>query len=196
MNIHDTSLHGVKLLEPSPIRDERGWFLRVFSADIYGRAGIDHRNLVQENHSRSRQRTIRGLHTRSQLTESKLVRCARGEIYDVVVDLRPWSPTFLKWERFILDDCGHAQLYIPPGCAHGFQVLSLAADVCYRVDAYYDPSLDAAVAWNDPDIGIPWPLSDPILSQRDRNAPPLSSIRPRLEEWFGIAPPQPASVQG
>jgi dTDP-4-dehydrorhamnose 3,5-epimerase len=189
MDIHETSLHGLKLIEPTPISDERGWFLRVFSAELYGRVGIDHTTLVQENHSRSRQRTIRGLHTRSQLSEAKLIRCARGEIYDVVVDLRPWSPTFLTWERFILDDCQHRQLYVPPGCAHGFQVLSEVADVCYRVDAYYDPSLEVGVAWNDAEIGIPWPLSDPIVSQRDRNASALSEIRPHLTEWFGENPP-------
>jgi dTDP-4-dehydrorhamnose 3,5-epimerase len=189
MEIHETLLHGVRLIEPEPIRDERGWFLRVFSADIHGGAGIDHTKLVQENQSRSRHRTIRGLHMRSSLSEAKLVRCVRGEIFDVVADLRPWSPTFLKWERFILDDYEHLQVYIPPGCAHGFQVLSDFADVCYRVDAYYEPSLDVAVAWNDPEIGIPWPLPDPLVSQRDKNAPLLSEIRPHLTEWFGETAP-------
>jgi dTDP-4-dehydrorhamnose 3,5-epimerase len=185
MQIHETSLHGVKLIEPEPVSDERGWFLRVFSADRHAEAGIDHTRLVQENQSRSRRRTVRGLHTRSTLSEAKLVRCACGEIFDVVVDLRPWSPTFLQHERFILDDTRHLQVFIPPGCAHGFQALSETADVCYRVDAYYDPALDVAVAWNDPEIGIEWPLRNPIVSQRDRSAPSLDAIRPRLAEWFG-----------
>jgi dTDP-4-dehydrorhamnose 3,5-epimerase len=189
MEIRETSIHGATLIAPRPIADERGWFLRVFSAEIHGGAGIDHRELVQENHSRSRHRTIRGLHTRSQLSEAKLIRCARGEIYDVIVDLRPWSPSFLTWERFMLDDVRHLQLFIPPGCAHGFQVLSTAADVCYRVDAYYDPALDVTIAWNDPEIGIPWPLPEPILSERDRNAPRLKSIRPKLEDWYGERAP-------
>lgn len=189
MQTQETSLYGVRLIEPAAILDDRGWFLRVFSADSYGEAGIDHTTLVQENQSRSRQRTIRGLHTRSTLSEAKLVRCAHGEIFDVVVDLRPWSPTFLRWERFVLDDRRHRQVYIPPGCAHGFQALSRQADVCYRVDAYYDPSLDVAVAWNDPELAIPWPLPEPILSERDRDAPPLREVRPRLEDWFGSRPP-------
>jgi dTDP-4-dehydrorhamnose 3,5-epimerase len=189
MQIHETSLHGVKLIETESVSDERGWFLRVFSADTYAEAGIDHTRLVQENQSRSRRRTIRGLHTRSTLSEAKLVRCASGQIFDVAVDLRPWSPTFARWERFTLDDRKHLQVYIPPGCAHGFQAMSEVADVCYRVDAYYDPALDVAVAWNDPQIGISWPLPDPILSQRDRSAPSLDEIRHRLPDWFGDTAP-------
>jgi len=189
MDIHETSLHGVKLIEPTPIPDERGWFLRVFTADAYAQAGIDHTRFVQENQSRSRRGTVRGLHTRSQLSEAKLVRCARGEVFDVVVDLRPWSPTFLRWERFILDDDRHHQVFIPPGCAHGFQAVSDPADVCYRVDAYYDPALDVALAWDDPDLGVPWPLPDPILSERDQGAPSLKEILPRLTDWFGDSPP-------
>lgn len=187
MQIHDTSLHGVRLVQPRPIPDERGWFMRVFSADEHARAGIDHTTLVQENQSRSRRGTIRGLHMRSELSEAKLVRCARGEIFDVVVDLRPWSPTFLRWESFDLDDERHLQVLIPPGCAHGFQVLSDLADVCYRVDAFYDPDLDVALAWDDPELTIPWPLADPVVSERDRKASGLSDIRPMLESWYGPA---------
>jgi dTDP-4-dehydrorhamnose 3,5-epimerase len=180
-----TSLHDVTVIEPEPMQDERGWFVRVFAAVAYRRAGIDHTELVQENQSRSRRRTIRGLHTRSRLGEDKLVRCARGEIYDVVVDLRPFSPTFLRWADFRLDDRAHHQIYIPAGCAHGFQALSEFADVCYRVSAYYDASLDVSIAWDDAELAIPWPLDRPILSERDRHAPALSEIRPRLAEWFG-----------
>lgn len=188
MQFRETSLDDVIVIEPQVIADERGWFIRVFAANAYREAGIEH-TLVQENQSRSKRRTIRGLHTRSRLTEAKLVRCARGEIYDVVVDIRPWSPTFLRWERFALDDRDHRQVYIPPGCAHGFQALSEFADVCYQVSAYYDPSLEVAIAWHDPQLAIPWPLDDPILSERDRGAPTLGEIRPRLDEWFGRTRP-------
>jgi dTDP-4-dehydrorhamnose 3,5-epimerase len=184
VQICDTLLHEVKLIEPNPILDDRGWFMRVFSADIHGSAGIDHTKLVQESQSRSWMRTVRGLHMRRELSEAKLIRCAHGRIFDVVVDLRPWSPSFLKWESFLLDDLRHLQVYIPPGCAHGFQALSEIADVCYRVDAFYDPNLDVGIAWDDPQLGIPWPLEDPILSDRDRNAPPLAQILPHLENWF------------
>lgn len=193
MKVLDTSLHGVRLIQPEPRPDERGWFVRVFSADAYGDAAIDHTALVQENQSRSRRRTIRGLHTRAALAEAKLVRCAHGEIFDVVVDLRPWSPTFLHVEHFLLDDVAHTQVHIPPGCAHGFQALSEVADVCYRVDAYYDPSLDVAISYCDPELAIPWPLPDPIVSARDAAAPPLAEVKPHLAEWFGLEPPDPAA---
>ena len=128
---------------------------------------------------------------RRQLSEAKLVRCAHGEVFDVAVDLRPWSPSFLRWGHFELDDRRNLQVYIPPGCAHGLQAISEVADVCYRVDAFYEPELDAAVAWNDPQIGIPWPLPDPILSERDQAAPSLEEIRPHLEDWYGTRAPAP-----
>ena len=121
----------------------------------------------------------------SALSEGKLVRCARGAVFEVAVDLRPWSPTFTQWDSTVLDDMTHRQLWVPPGVVHGFQVLSDEADVCYRMDARYEPSLDLAIAWDDPDLGIPWPLSPPILSERDRTAPRLAEIAPRLAEWFG-----------
>jgi dTDP-4-dehydrorhamnose 3,5-epimerase len=185
MLFESTSLPGVVLIESQPILDDRGFFVRVLSADLFAQAGIDHAKFVQENQSRSRQRTIRGLHLRAAPGEAKMVRCTSGEVFDVLVDLRPASPTFARWEHFILDDRRHLQLYIPPGVAHGFQAVSEIADVCYRHDQFYDPSLDVAVAWNDPEIGIDWPLSDPILSTRDHDAPPLSQLKTRLAEWFG-----------
>ena len=117
------------------------------------------------------------------------MRCARGEVFEVVVDLRPWSPTFGRWESFVLDDRAHRQIWVPPGMVHGFEVLSEAADICYRMDAVHDPSLDITVAWDDPELAIPWPITSPILSERDRAAPPLADLRPHLEEWFGAAPP-------
>lgn len=189
LKVSETTIHGVKLFEPEPRPDERGWFLRVFTADLYGEHGIDHTRLVQENQSRSRQRTIRGLHFRTELAEAKLVRVAHGAVFDVVVDLRPWSPSFLTWESFRLDDADHRQLYVPAGCAHGFQALTEPADVCYRVDAFYEPGLDGGLLYSDAELGIPWPLDDPIVSDRDRKQPSLSEVRPRLVEWFGTAPP-------
>lgn len=189
MEIRNARLYGVKVIQPRPIPDHRGWFTRVFDVAEHARAGIDHTTLVQENHSRSRRGVVRGLHTRSELREAKLVRCARGRIFDVVVDLRPWSPTFEGVEHFTLDDEGHLQVFIPAGCAHGFQALSDEADVCYRVDAPYEPSNDVAVAWNDHDLAIPWPVAHPIVSERDAAAPPLADIRPKLDSWFGRTRP-------
>jgi len=189
MLIHETSLYGVKLIEPKPIPDDRGWYMRVFSSDIHVQAGIDHTKLVQENQMRSRRRVVRGLHMRSHLSEAKLIRCSHGEVFDVAVDLRPWSPTFLRWEHFMLDDQSNHQVYIPAGCAHGLQAISEIADVCYRVDAFYEPALEAAVSWSDPELGIPWPLDDPIISERDRAAPTLEEIKPRLEDWYGTYEP-------
>lgn len=185
MEIRQTTLHGVTTLVPRPISDHRGFYVRVFSWDVAADAGIDHTALVQENQSRSWRRTVRGLHTRRELTEAKLVRCAHGQVFDVVVDLRPWSLTFGRWESFVLDDEEHRQVYIPPGCAHGFQALSEVADVCYRVDAPYQPGVEAGIAWDDPELAIPWPLGDPILSERDQQAPALADVRPLLGDWFG-----------
>lgn len=158
------------------------------SADSWAEAGIDHRRFVQANQSRSSHRTLRGLHLRAGPGEAKVVRCARGRMFDVVVDLRPRSPEFGRWERFLLDDEDHVQVYVPPGCGHGFQVLSDICDVCYLHDRYYEPALDVAVAWDDEDLAVAWPLPDPILSERDRTAPSLEAMLPRLREWFGGPP--------
>lgn len=178
-------VEGVHVFEPHPIVDERGWFVRVFDRETHAQAGIDHAQHVQENHSRSHCGTIRGLHARSDLAEAKLVRCARGRVYDVIVDLRPWSPSFLRWTTVELDDERHRQVLVPPGCAHGFQALTELADVCYRVTASYDKGKDVALAWNDPSLAIPWPIVPPILSERDRQAPFLEELKPSLADWYG-----------
>lgn len=187
MRYRRTSLAGVVLFESEPVADERGFFVRVLSADVFGEAGIDHTRFVQENQSRSMRRTIRGLHLRAD-GEAKTVRCSRGEIFDVVVDVRPRSASFGRWERFVLDDRRHLQVYIPAGFAHGFQATSETADVCYRHDRFYEPGLDVAIAWDDADLAIPWPLEDPILSERDRSAPRLRDLKPQLEAWFDADP--------
>ena len=117
------------------------------------------------------------------------MRCARGTVFEVVLDLRPWSSTYLRWDSLILDDVEHRQLWVPPGMVHGFEVLSDAADICYRMDALHDPTLDLAVAWDDPELAIPWPLPAPTVSDRDRAARALADVRPHLEEWFGAHAP-------
>jgi dTDP-4-dehydrorhamnose 3,5-epimerase len=161
--------------------------MRSFAAAEYADAGMDHAAMVEENHSRSRRGVLRGLHTRAELREAKLIRVAHGQVFDVVADLRPGSPTFLQWRGFVLDDVAHLQLRIPAGCAHGFQALSEVADVCYKVDAAYDPALDVTIAWDDPELAVAWPLADPVLSDRDRRAPRLAAVRGQLGNWFGSA---------
>lgn len=189
MDVRDGPFEGVRVIEPSPVGDDRGWFTRVFDRDTHAAAGIDHTRLVQENHSRSRRGVLRGLHFRTELAESKLVRCAHGQVFDVIVDLRPWSTTFGQWASFDLDDERHLQVVVPPGCAHGFQALSDVADVCYRVDAFYDKAKDAALTWDDPELAIPWPLPEPVLSPRDQRASTLAQLRPDLSDWFGATHP-------
>ena len=196
MRVHTTSIPGVVAFEPAPIVDERGFFVRTLSADVLAGVGIDQARFVQENQSRSRRGTLRGLHFRAGGGESKLVRCSFGAIFDVVVDLRPSYPSFGRWEAFDLDDRRHLHIHIPPGCAHGFQALSEVADTCYHHDQFYDAALDVAVAWDDPDIAVTWPLPGPALSDRDRRAPPLRSLRPRLEEWFSALAPDGRSPAG
>lgn len=186
-DVEKTKIPGLLTIRPKPIADDRGWFMRTFAAAELAEYGIDHTALVEANHSRSRRGVIRGLHTRADTREAKLIRVPRGRIFDVVVDLRPKSPAFLTWLGFELDDVSHQQLYIPGGCAHGFQALSEVVDVCYRVSATYDPSLDAAVAWNDPEIAVEWPLAESIVSERDQKAPRLAEIRANLDAWFGDA---------
>ena len=161
--------------------------MRTFAATELAAYGIDHTTLVEANQSRSHRGVLRGLHTRADTREAKLVRVPRGRIFDVVVDLRPASPAFGRWLGFVLDDTDHQQLFVPGGCAHGFQALSEVADVCYQVTAAYDPALDAAVAWDDPEIGVRWPVADPAVSARDRAAPRLAEIRSHLDAWFGDA---------
>ena len=170
-------------MEPVPIHDERGFFVRTLSAEVLRQAGVDPAGFVQENQSRSRHRTLRGLHFRTDYRERKIVRCARGEVFAVSVDLRPWSPTYCQWEQWELDDRRHLQVVVPAGCAFGFQVTTDWADVCYRHDVQYSPGLDGALAWDDPELAIPWPLEGPILSARDRSAPTLAQLREQLLTW-------------
>ena len=189
LTVRDASLHGVKVIASQPVGDHRGFFIRTSDADTLAAAGIDHRRFVQESQSRSVRRTLRGLHGRRVLNEAKLFRCAHGAVFDTVVDLRPWSPTYLRSEGFTLDDRTHEQLYIPPGCVHGFQSLTEVSDVCYRMDEPYAPELILYLAYDDPALGIEWPLDDPIVSDRDRSAPTLAELEPQLGSFFGAAAP-------
>jgi dTDP-4-dehydrorhamnose 3,5-epimerase len=166
---------GALLFRPVPHVDERGFFSRTFDADVIRAAGLDPVAFVQDSLSRSARGVVRGLHTRRGDGEAKLVRCSYGAVFDVVVDLRPASPTYRNWESFELRDDEQVSLYIPAGCAHGFQALTEPADVSYRIDRAHDPSEDVSIAFDDPELGIPWPLPVTLRSERDQKAPLLSA---------------------
>ena len=164
---------GAYLFRPTPHADQRGFFSRTFDAEAARSVGIDPAGFSQDSLSRSARGVIRGMHTRRGRGEAKLVRCSYGMVLDVVVDLRAGSPTFRNLETFELRDTEQVSLYIPAGCGHGFQALTDPADVAYRIDRPHDPSEDVAIAFDDPDLAIPWPLPPAMLSDRDRAAPSL-----------------------
>ena len=175
----ETKLDGVVLLEPKVFGDERGFFVETFSRDAWAELGVEP-EFVQHNHSRSGRGILRGLHFQTQPGQAKLLRCARGAIFDVAVDLRRDSPTYGQWEGHVLDDERHRQLFVPVGFAHGFVVLSDVADVAYLVSSVYDPATEAGIAWDDPDVGVEWGVEEPVLSERDRTAPTLAEIADSL----------------
>jgi dTDP-4-dehydrorhamnose 3,5-epimerase len=166
-------IDGALLFRPTPHVDERGFFSRTFDRDIVRSAGIDPA-FAQDSLSRSRRGVVRGMHVRKGAGEAKLVRCSYGAIFDVIVDLRPASPTYRNWESFELRDDEQVSLYVPAGCAHGFQALTDPADVSYRIDRPHDPSEDVSIAFDDPGLAIPWPLPVSAMSGRDREAPSLA----------------------
>jgi dTDP-4-dehydrorhamnose 3,5-epimerase len=170
-------IDGALLFRPRLHVDERGFFSRTFDAATVGEAGLDPDGFVQDSLSRSARGVVRGLHLRRGGGESKLVRCSYGTVFDVVVDLRDGSPTHGNWESFELRDDEQVSLYVPAGCAHGFQALTEPADVSYRIDRPHDPAEDVTIAFDDPELAIPWPLPVTIMSPRDRNAPSLASVR-------------------
>ena len=176
MTVRPTRLPGILLIEPRVFGDARGFFLERYHTDRYAEAGID-TPFVQDNHSRSRLGVLRGLHFQREHPQGKLVEVARGRIWDVVVDLRTGSPTFGQWEGFDLDDEGHRQLWVPPGFAHGFCVLSPEADVLYKCTDVYRPDDEGGVAWDDLDLGIEWPeVPERTLSDKDRALPRLGAL--------------------
>jgi dTDP-4-dehydrorhamnose 3,5-epimerase len=160
-------------------RDGRGFFLETYHADKYRAGGIEG-PFVQDNQSRSVERTVRGLHLQLRRPQGKLIRVIEGEIYDVAVDVRRGSPTFGRWVAVTLSADNFRQCYVPPGFAHGFCVTSLVAQVEYKCTDLYDPASEIGIAWNDPELAIPWPVADPILSERDRRHPPLAGVMDRL----------------
>jgi dTDP-4-dehydrorhamnose 3,5-epimerase len=175
----ETELDGVVLIEPDVHGDERGFLVETFRDDGWRELGVEV-GFVQENHSRSGRGILRGLHFQTSPGQAKLVRCLRGRIWDVAVDLRRDSATYRRWEGYELDDERHRQLLVPAGFGHGFCVLSDQADVAYKLSSYYDPATEAGIAWDDPDVGIEWPISEPVLSERDRTAPRLAEISDSL----------------
>jgi dTDP-4-dehydrorhamnose 3,5-epimerase len=180
-----TRLDGPVLLAPAVHGDERGFFIETFRQETWAAEGVD-TAFVQDNHSRSRRGTVRGIHFQTSPGQGKLVRCARGRVWDVVVDLRRGSPTFGEWEGVELDDTGGQQLWIPICFGHGFCVLSDVADFVYKCTAYYDPATEAAIRFDDPDVGIEWPGDvELVFSERDRTAPRLVDVAADLPFRYG-----------
>lgn len=175
MKLQKTTLPGVIIIEPKIFGDSRGFFFESFQSDRYAEHGIT-RPFVQDNASRSAKGVLRGLHHQQHHTQGKLIYVTRGQVFDVAVDIRFGSPTFGQWTSAILDDVDHRQLYIPPGFAHGFCVLSETADFFYKCTDYYDPTSEITVLWNDPDIGIQWPIKNPMLSDKDKIGKPLKDF--------------------
>jgi dTDP-4-dehydrorhamnose 3,5-epimerase len=181
MEVRPTRLEGPVLLAPRVFGDERGFFVETYREELWSQQCIP-TGFVQDNHSRSRRGTLRGIHFQTHPGQGKLVRCARGRVWDVVVDLRRGSETFGEWEAVELDDAQHLQLWIPVGFGHGFLVLSDVADFVYKCTAYYDAATESGIRFDDPAVGIEWPLPahELLLSQRDRDAPPLSAVADSL----------------
>ena len=180
MRLLQTRLEGPKLIEPTVLGDERGFFCETYRRGVLGDLGITE-EMVQDNHSRSRRATVRGMHFQIGTGISKLVRCARGAILDVVVDIRRGSPTFGQWEAFELDDENMRLAYCPIGFAHGFCALSDQADVLYKQSGYYDPQVERGIKYDDPDIGIGWPAGLELMaSPRDMVAPRLQNVADEL----------------
>ena len=183
-----TEIPEVIVIEPDVHRDSRGFFLETFHADKYRDGGIDG-PFVQDNHSRSMASTLRGLHFQVRKPQGKLIRVIDGAIFDVAVDVRLESPTFGRWVGVTLSAENFKQCYVPAGFAHGFCVLSSTAQVEYKCTELYDAADEIGIAWNDPALGIRWPISDPILSERDRQHQPLSAVK-------GLLIPQTSSMRG
>ena len=182
MEVLPTQLEGPILLQPKVFRDERGFFLETYRRSTFDEVGIEE-EFVQDNHSRSARGIVRGMHFQPGM--AKLIRCVRGEIVDVLVDIRKGSPAFGQWEAFTLSDENLQQLYCPDGFGHGFCVTSEVADVVYKCTTYYDPSAEAGISYRDPDIGIEWPDIELTPSERDANAPLLKDVESELPFSYG-----------
>ena len=176
MNVIETSLPGVLLIEPKVYADTRGFFMETYNAAQFRAHGID-AAFVQDNQSRSVRGVLRGLHYQEPNPQGKLVRCTRGALFDVAVDIRAGSPQFGKWTSSELTEENRRMMWVPPGFAHGFCALSDIADLVYKCTAFYDAPSDRSILWNDPDIGIAWPIAKPALSPKDANAPRLKEAK-------------------
>ncbi|MEQ9886766.1 dTDP-4-dehydrorhamnose 3,5-epimerase [Pectobacterium zantedeschiae] len=168
MQIIDTAVHGAKIIQPKVFGDARGFFLETFEKKRYQEMLDIDLDFVQDNHSRSSRGVLRGLHFQKTNPQGKLVRVVRGEVFDVAVDIRQDSPTYGKWYGVLLSEENKTQFWLPPGLAHGFVVLSDTADFEYKCTDYYDPSDEGCLLWNDPELGIEWPISTPLLSEKDK----------------------------
>jgi len=184
MNVLETSLSGLKIIEPKVFGDQRGYFLEIWNRKRYAEVGIDV-DFVQDNLSLSRSGVVRGLHYQYPETQGKLVYVLQGKVFDVAVDIRKDSPTFGKWEGVVLSDENKRQLYVPEGFAHGFCVLSETALFAYKCTALYNPRVEGGILWNDPEIGIDWPVADPVLSEKDTKYPTLKEWMARGVPDFG-----------
>jgi dTDP-4-dehydrorhamnose 3,5-epimerase len=171
----DTRLDGLVLIEPTVHADGRGFFLETYRREDYRALGVD-AEFVQDNHSRSQRGTVRAFHFQLRPGQAKLVRAARGAVYDVAIDLRRSSPTYGEHEAFELTEENQRQLFVPVGFAHGFCAVSDVADVTYKVSSYYDPQTERGIAYDDPELGVRWPVDEPIVSDRDRKNPRLGEI--------------------
>jgi len=175
MNVRETKLAGVLIIEPKVFGDARGFFKETFQAERYREAGIEY-TFVQDNYSRSQKGVLRGLHFQITKPQGKLVSCTKGAVFDVAVDIDPKSITYGQYVGSELTEENHKQLWVPPGYAHGFCVLSETADFQYKCTDYYDPSDEGGVIWNDPDVAIEWPIADPSLSNKDAILPTLKEL--------------------
>ncbi len=180
MKISELELAGAKLISPSVFKDARGFFIETYQRHRYAELGIE-LEFVQDNHSRSTRGTLRGLHYQSSPGQAKLVRVVRGQIYDVLVDIRPDSPTFGRHCGCLLDDEQNQQLFVPIGMAHGFCVLSEVADVCYKVSSPYNAATECGIRFDDPEFAIEWPITDPLVSDRDRKTESFADYRRRTQ---------------
>ncbi len=176
MKITTTALPGVLIIEPKAFGDARGFFLESFQTERYAKAGIT-QPFVQDNHSRSQRGVLRGLHFQRKRPQGKLVSVSRGSVFDVAVDINPHSATFGQYVATVLNDENHLQLWIPPGYAHGFCVLSDEADFHYKCTELYDPEDEGGLIWNDPDVNIAWPFDNPLLSEKDQKLPRLGELK-------------------
>lgn len=177
MHSIETSLPGVLIIEPRVFSDERGFFFESYNLQRFEEVGITAR-FIQDNHSKSVRNTLRGLHYQCKHPQAKLCRVVQGEVLDVAVDIRRGSPTFGKWISVLLSAENKRQIYLPPGFAHGFAVLSETAEFLYKCDEFYHPGDEHGIAWDDPEIGIEWGVSDPLLSPKDSRNPKLSEAEP------------------